>query len=376
MRYLAVLLFVFFAPVARLSAAATDQDLWINGGSDNGNLKFTGYNSGTPIQNTVAAVNGNKELKTPNLDNSQVYLALYVDQVAYPSNVCAVTSGSTINVGGAKGFKVVVTQGSQVTVDPTDSNSTFSQFSSSSFFTTLFPSYLSSWSPGATYPFSFSVSGGQCSNLGTDFSNKYLRITTDMLDPSQAPPSSSDQKHLRDSGDLPIQMGAYDSSSLLSESERTRFNVNVAASPGQGLLTMSSVKSTSSAQFSKCDTPSPVFKYAGKVTIARIRSLGRAGTETYVDLSKAKNWRITAYPYGLEIVPKGNKIVLRATTPNVMLGCSKDYKSLTVTGPNLEPQHFVVEWSPGWFRPRKSVPIACYDTYFTHSCAVFLDGAH
>jgi hypothetical protein len=81
------------------------------------------------------------------------------------------------------------------------------------------------------------------------------------------------------------------------------------------------------------------------------------GSETYIDLKGISDWRITAYPQQLEITPGwGGTLKFRAPS-GTPLDCS-DGKSLIVdTG--SKPQAFVVDWSPGWFRARRSMQVQC-----------------
>lgn len=83
-----------------------------------------------------------------------------------------------------------------------------------------------------------------------------------------------------------------------------------------------------------------------------------AGSETYIDLTGISDWRIIAYPQQLEITPGFWGGTLKFRAPSATSLTCGDGKSLVVdTG--SKPQSFVVDWSPGWFRSRRSVQVQC-----------------
>lgn len=99
--------------------------------------------------------------------------------------------------------------------------------------------------------------------------------------------------------------------------------------------------------------------------------------EALVLLDGISDWRITAYPQQLEITP-GWRGAYKFRAPAPVLNCSKDGGSLSVVfgdgdkKPDLKPQQFVIDWSPGWFRTRRWLTVPCGVARFSGNCRMAL----
>lgn len=264
--------------------------------------------------------------------NVPLFVAFFDYGNVQRSSGCPLPVGSTINLGPGNGVTVAVLA-DRVTLTSNNGSNTFTAPAPDS--DGYFDSTLSTFAPDFSLSVSVPPATPPC-NYPSTYSNGYLRISTSI---GSIVPSQSD-----DDPPIPIVGGSL----AFQAPPKTKFSCD-----------------------DKHDVQSITLEGEKGMSLAFYR---RRSSDVWMRLDGISDWRLTAYPQLLEITPSWSGNTLRFQVPSSsVLRCNAAGTFVRVLNAadktdSVQPQAFVLDYSPGWFRSRRYVQVPC------RQCTVLLKG--